>query len=134
MKRPIIIGILAALILAGFGSVDGFADQIPIIARLCIGDSLDNFGHRIESAGDMNADGYNDIWITRNYWSDPISGKASLYLFYGGNPMDTIPDLVINDTIYSIVNVKDFNQDGFDDFIIFYGGSSEYYGLHYDLL
>ena len=45
--------------------------------------------------------------------------------------MDTIPDLVINDTIYSIVNVKDFNQDGFDDFIIFYGGSSEYYGLHY---
>ncbi len=97
------------------------ADYVPPIATLTINDSLDNFGYQIESAGDINDDGFNDIWIIQNYWTHydyPDDGLWGLYLFHGGNPMDSIPDLIIRDSILSIKNISDINNDSFDDFII----------------
>ena len=91
-----------------------------------------NFGHLIASAGDVNNDGYSDILISKN---------RNAALFYGGNPMDTIPDLIFEDENGSgsfgyIENqhtrAGDVNNDGFDDLIIgsrnfayiFFGGSN----------
>jgi len=114
--------ILALLLIPGIS----YADLPPqIIARLCVGDTLDNFGHIIESAGDINNDGYNDVWIYQNYWSSYPSSKSpdsmhGLYLYYGGNPMDTIPDLILRDSIMTIKNIGDVNGDTFDDFISVY--------------
>lgn len=78
-------------------------------------DGTNNFGSRIASAGDVNNDGYSDILISKNW---------QVALFYGGNPMDKIPDVTFtneNSTEsfgYSFSGVGDINNDGFDDVII----------------
>ncbi|MFH2035978.1 MAG: T9SS type A sorting domain-containing protein [Candidatus Zixiibacteriota bacterium] len=108
------------------------ADYLERIATLCIGDTLDYLGNTIESAGDMNNDGYNDVWIRSNPKGiDAAFGYSWLYLFYGGDPMDSIPDMAFNDTIYSIVNIGDMNADNYDDFIIKRGGPTKYLSLHF---
>jgi hypothetical protein len=77
-----------------------------------------NFGQLIASAGDVNNDGYSDILISKN---------RNVALFYGGNPMDTIPDLIFEDENGSgsfgyienqLPRAGDVNNDGFDDVII----------------
>ena len=62
-----------------------------------------------EGLGDVNGDGYDDIMLL-GYQMPPL-------LFFGGNPMDTIPDLVFNDYSSSPGSaIGDVNDDGFNDF------------------
>jgi hypothetical protein len=52
----------------------------------CTGaDSGEGFGSVFESIKDQNYDGYDDFLV---------SSKENVYLYFGGNPLDTIPDLV----------------------------------------
>ena len=76
------------------------------------------FGRTIAGIGDQNGDGYNDILVV-------AEGELRAYLFYGGNPMDTIPDMIFKPTsptsdIYArrVASAGDVNGDGFIDFLI----------------
>jgi len=84
-----------------------------------------NFGGLIFRAGDVNKDGYSDVLITKN---------RQVALYYGGNPMDTIPDVIFkdnNETGYfgvSASSAGDVNNDGFDDIII---GSRDFANIYF---
>lgn len=62
----------------------------------------------IQSAGDVNHDGYGDI-ITADY------DAMQVRVFFGGNPMDPIPDLVFEAPSVRACCAGDVNGDGVDD-------------------
>lgn len=80
-----------------------------------------NFGASVNSAGDVNGDGYNDL-IIGAFEHDGKKGKA--YIYFGGTSFDATPDFTITgDAIddrlgYSVNTAGDVNKDGYDDFLI----------------
>jgi len=77
----------------------------------------DNLGFSVSGAGDVNTDGYSDVII------GTLSGSRA-YLFFGGNPMDNIPDITFVEPPgdlafgYSVARAGDVNGDSYDDFMI----------------
>ena len=65
------------------------------------------FGLQVLGAGDQNQDGYADVvaWARR---------EAKMYLFYGGSPTDSLPDLVFTNAYRGAT--ADVNGDGVPDF------------------
>ena len=62
----------------------------------CTGaDSGEQFGFTFTSIDDQNNDGCSDMLITNSIDSD-----LKVYLFYGGDQLDTIPDLIFDDPSY----------------------------------
>lgn len=101
-------------------------------ADLAPPDSIWNWGISIDCAGDLNNDGYDDIIVAANREVDtsmePYFGKG--YVFFGGSPMDTLPDLILTDSKYgsgwiTVGGIGDFNDDGYDD-VIMAQGSGEH--------
>jgi hypothetical protein len=80
----------------------------------------DTFGCSVASAGDVNADGYDDLVIGANYYPS-LSGQGRAYVFYGGSAPDAIPDRVFtgpaaNDQLGWVVgSAGDMNGDGHPD-------------------
>ncbi len=79
----------------------------------------ETFGMAISTAGDVNTDGYDDIIIGSP--SGMIDGRC--YLYYGGNPMDTISDMTFwGDTAgdgFAVSMCSGFlNNDTISDIII----------------
>jgi len=76
-----------------------------------------------QGVGDLNGDGYDDIAI--GSLSDNIGtyGAGAVYVYYGGDPMDNEPDLILKGDHYfqffgySISGECDLNNDGFDDLV-----------------
>jgi len=73
-------------------------------------------GHKLVAAGDQNMDGYDDILVAN--W-----GTGEVFLYFGGNPMDTIPDMVFTEEhIYNFgylpLECRDLNGDTYPDFTI----------------
>jgi len=82
----------------------------------------------IQQLGDQNKDGYGDFLLY-----DCKEQKS--YIYFGGNPVDTLPDLIISGGVISI-NLLDINNDNQKDIVflsnesypnrkikIYYGGS-----------
>ena len=92
-------------------------------------DGNDYFGN-ITGIGDVNDDGYGDIEIGVSY--EYVSGayRYKDLLFYGGDPPDTLYDVILADSInasfYGGRSAGDVNKDGYDDFYSYQGG---YIGL-----
>jgi len=85
------------------------------------------FGCDIFALGDVNGDGFDDVALNGlNYQQS--SGKV--WIYFGGNPMDTIPDWEKAGTAphtgfgYTMAG-GDLNGDGYSDFVI--GGMAEPY-------
>ena len=78
-------------------------------------DSSD-LGVYMVAAGDQNLDGYDDILVSAR-------GEGMVYLYFGGNPMDTIPDMEFtephdHDFCMLPQQCEDLNGDSFPDFCI----------------
>lgn len=79
----------------------------------------DCFGSVVTCAGDVNGDGFDDVIVTTvNY-----KRKGKVYIFHGGNSMDSIPDWTVEGSTddylgYSASDAGDVNGDGFDDIVV----------------
>ena len=78
------------------------------------------FGISVANAGDLNADGYNDV-IVGAYGYSSNAGRA--YIYYGGFNMDNVADVVLSAPVsssfgYSVSTAGDVNGDGFSDVIV----------------
>lgn len=85
-------------------------------------DTLNDFGAASE-IGDVNSDGYDDFVISGSF-GDWGFVKGKIFLYYGGETIDTIPyaefyDPWIQDGFGGIIEkVGDLNKDGYEDFTI----------------
>ena len=73
-------------------------------------------GYYLVSAGDQNMDGFDDILVSN--W-----GTGEVYLYYGGDPMDTVPDMIFTEHyIHSYgglpLECRDLNGDSHPDIAI----------------
>ncbi|MBN2543365.1 FG-GAP repeat protein [bacterium] len=98
-------------------------DSVPDITT--IGEArVDNYGYSVTGVGDINEDGFDDILIGALYNDarGPRTGKA--YLYFGGEDMDSLPDMVftgrdsLDDFSCCLDGDYDFNNDGVPDFIV----------------
>jgi hypothetical protein len=67
-----------------------------------------HFGKKVRNAGDINGDGFEDIFIEENF---------KVLIFLGGAPMDSVPDYAFKTPQYNyhFSAVGDVNNDGVDD-------------------
>jgi len=85
----------------------------------------ERFGCSVSSAGDVNNDSYDDIVVgAYSYDEGTQINLGRTYIFLGGNPVDTIPDVIMSgetDNEYfgwSVSSGGDINDDGFDDVLV----------------
>lgn len=86
-----------------------------------------SFGTTVACAGDVNKDGYDDVIVGATIAYNPNNGAdwaGKAYIFFGGDPMDTTTDVILQDSDYfyfyghSLSSAGDVNNDGYDDVIV----------------
>ena len=82
----------------------------------------ETFGGSVCALGDVNGDGYADVMVG----TDIFSSKAYLYL--GGSPMDSLPDLIITEGGSCVSFCGDLNGDSLSDIIVSQDHSYIYLG------
>ena len=104
-----------------FGSPD--FDTIPEFRIVDEG----NFGSRVACAGDVNNDGYDDIIVAAPSAYNPNNGAewaGKAHIYYGGSPMDTVVDVILQDSDYHyffgspVASAGDVNGDNYDDVMV----------------
>ena len=86
-------------------------------------DYVRSFGSAICSAGDVNADGYEDVASVAWDYNHVLGWRALIFLFFGGNPVDTVPDVIVGDDYFGGMGMAkvaggDVNGDGYSDIVI----------------
>jgi len=110
-----------------FGSED--PDTLPDIFIRDEEDTLNAFGNYVSAGGDINQDAYPDIAVSDANWSGECELQGRVLIYYGGEQMDTIADIVIyGGDRYQLLGTEtafpgDINGDGYPEFI----ASSMYY-------
>jgi hypothetical protein len=98
-------------------------DEPDVVLRSL--DDTEFFGIWASSAGDVNHDGYDDIIVGAKYADvGAMNSAGKAYIYFGGDPMDTSVDVVLNGNSssdyfgISVAGVGDVNNDGFDDVLV----------------
>ena len=99
----------------------------------------DDFGISVGHMGDINNDGYDDVAVGADLNNTNGPNSGALYIYFGGQNMDSIPDITIygnpEDYLSSGMTAGDLNSDGHEDvfvavvinYSIFDGGVRVYY-------
>jgi hypothetical protein len=96
-------------------------------SRHCLGfpaDTLLNWGRSISTAGDVNGDGYDDIIVAAGWFeTGPDPWLSMGFIFFGGDPMDTVPDVILTgdhdgEAFVEVSYAGDVNADGFSDVVM----------------
>lgn len=91
------------------GAIPLQLDSTDILLHLHGVDDTAYIGNRISSVGDINSDGYDDIAVSS-------LNPRGMYIFYGGDPPDSIPDYLLKGSIGPAVAI-DITGDGINDLI-----------------
>ena len=84
----------------------------------------DWFGYSVASAGDVNGDGFSDVIAGGRLNDMPGIDAGRAYIYFGGNPMDYIPDVILNGASsgdqfgFSVASAGDVNADLYSDVIV----------------
>src|SRR5262245_37865015 len=83
----------------------------------------DKLGWVVGSAGDMNADGYSDVFATAPRYYAGGTDPGAAYVWFGGPGFDAVAELTIHgsaltDRVSDAANAGDVNADGFSDLVI----------------
>lgn len=86
---------------------------------------LDNFGFAVESAGDVNGDGFDDVIIGANFSDSGATNGGAAYVYLGSaagltasadwSAASTVADAQFG---YDVSGVGDINLDGYDDVVV----------------
>lgn len=90
-----------------------------------VGESAsDLLGFSVATAGDINNDGYSDVIVGARLNDAAGTNAGRAYIYFGGNPMDYIPEVILNGTYpgeqfgWSVSSAGDVNKDGYSDVIV----------------
>jgi hypothetical protein len=123
--RPNLNGSGTGTVYVFFGPVLGTMSANEADVRI-VGERLnDEFGSAVSSAGDVNADGIDDLFVGASQFSGGVSGRA--YVFHG--PLSPLVSAADADAILvgeangdifgsTVDAVGDVNGDGFGDFVV----------------
>jgi len=93
----------------------------------------DYYGFSVASAGDVNADGYDDIIIGAYLFDVDGIGYGKAYIYFGGAVVNTVVDVHLSGSFPSrqfgrfTTSAGDVNRDGYDDVIVGEGNGSRAY-------
>ena len=82
----------------------------------------DQLGSVVGSAGDLNGDGYLDVFASAPASSAGALGAGAIYVWFGGPGFDTTSDLTLlgsaaSERLMYAANAGDINADGFSDLV-----------------
>jgi hypothetical protein len=84
----------------------------------------EHFGYAVGGIGDVNGDGFDDLAVGAPFNNAIAAEAGRVYVFFGGDPMDTTPDLILSGEIagdhfgWSLTRGGDLNDDGKPDFLV----------------
>ncbi|MEM2870557.1 MAG: FG-GAP-like repeat-containing protein [Thermoplasmata archaeon] len=96
---------------------------------------LNYFGVSVAGPGDLNGDGFDDVIVGASYCAkiEPRNDLSRAYIFFGGAPMDSTPDIVLegapNSSFgISVAGAGDVNGDEFPDVVVGAPNTTNQYG------
>jgi len=112
-----------------YGAADGDFRPLSSLRSGSTGQTGSQFGSSVDSAGDINGDGYDDIVIGAPYYDDSVqTNEGTVFIFYGlaggSIPSNTLPDVILQanqaDSKFgaSVAGAGDLNADGYADVVV----------------
>jgi len=72
----------------------------------------DNFGYKVAGVGDINKDGFDDIFVGARYNDNGGVNSGAAYLFYGGDPDGDFIPIPVGDNCPDVANADQADTDG----------------------